>query len=205
MLADLLATPGVVEQCELRSTSVGFMALHGGLEATTWELAQEAASRCDASLYGVVQPEDLTWHVPSQRYALSESKNLAAFCEHVDVAISLHGYGGVPDHPARWLTICVGGSGRPEASVLASALRATLPDYHVLDELDEIPPQYRGLHPDNPVNRTRRAGVQIELPPRVRGVSPIWSDHDFDSEPWTPHSASLLDALVNAAGELSAS
>ena len=26
----------------------------------------------------------------------------------------------------------------------------------------------RGIHPDNPVNRAREGGVQIELPPRVR-------------------------------------
>ena len=200
-LAELLATDGVTEHFELRST-VGFMALHGGLEANTWEIAAEAASRSGASLYGVVQATDLSWHLPSQQYDPADSARLAAFCDHVDVAISLHGYGGVRDHPERWLTICVGGGGRDEAGVVGSALRAALAEYRVLDELDDIPPQYRGIHPDNPVNRVRRAGVQIELPPRVRGTSPVWADHPFDLEPWVPHTAALLEALVAAVSEL---
>ena len=198
MLAELLATPGVTEHCELRS-EIGFLALHGGLEANTWEIAREAADRCDASLYGVVQPADLNWHVPSNRYELAESPQLTAFCDHVEVAVSLHGYGGVVDHPDRWLTICVGGAGRDHAAVVAAALRGSLTDYRILDSFDQIPPQYRGVHPDNPVNRVRAGGVQIELPPRVRGSSPIWADHPFDEEPWVPHTAALLDALVTAA------
>jgi phage replication-related protein YjqB (UPF0714/DUF867 family) len=201
VLADLLATDGVTEHCELRST-VGFMALHGGLEANTWEIAAEAATRCGASLYGVVQPERLTWHVPSKLYALDQSARLAAFCEHVEVVISLHGYGGVRDSEQRWLTICVGGGGRVEAGLVGAELRERLPDYVVLDQLADIPVQYRGVHPDNPVNRVRRAGVQIELPPRVRGTSPVWADHPFDREPWVPHTAALLDALVAAADAL---
>ena len=201
MLDDLLATDGVTEHRELRS-AVGFMALHGGLEANTWEIAREAAERSGASLYGVVQPEQLSWHVPSYRYALGESELLRSFCDHVDVAISVHGYGGVQERPDRWLTICVGGGGRSEARLVGAELRARLEDYSVLDELDDIPTRYRGVHPDNPVNRVRRAGVQIELPPRVRGTSPIWADHPFDLEPWVPHTVALLDALVVAAGRL---
>jgi phage replication-related protein YjqB (UPF0714/DUF867 family) len=201
VLDELLATDGVTEHCELRSR-FGFMALHGGLEANTWEIAREAAERTGASLYGVVQPEQLTWHVPSNRYALGESDLLRSFCDHVDVAISLHGYGGVKDRPDRWLTICVGGGGRDAAHVVGAALRVELPDYAVLDELGDIPPQYRGVHPDNPVNRVRHAGVQIELPPRVRGTSPVWADHPFEAEPWVPHTRALLDALVLAAGRL---
>lgn len=201
MLDELLATDGVTEHCDLRS-SIGFMALHGGLEANTWEIAREAADRSGASLYGVVQPEHLTWHVPSIRYSLADSEQLRSFCDHVDVVISVHGYGGVADRPDRWLTICVGGGGRAEARVVGAALRTRLADYSVLDELDDIPPKYRGVHPDNPVNRVRRAGVQIELPPRVRGTSPIWADHPFDAEPWVPHTVALLDALVAAADDL---
>jgi phage replication-related protein YjqB (UPF0714/DUF867 family) len=30
----------------------------------------------------------------------------------------------------------------------------------------------RGLHPENPVNRARAGGVQLELPPRVRNLGP---------------------------------
>lgn len=201
MLADLLATPGVVEHCELRST-VGFLALHGGLEATTYEIASTAAERAGASLYAVVQPADLTWHVPSHRYSRSDSSALAAFCDHVDVAISVHGYGGVRDHERRWTTIVVGGAHRDAAAIVADELRSALGDYDVLDDLATIPREYRGVHPDNPVNRVRVGGVQIELPPRVRGSSPIWADHDFAAEPFVPHTVALLDALVAAAGRL---
>lgn len=201
MLDELLATDGVTEHCELRSR-VGFMALHGGLEANTFEIAREAADRTGASLYAVVQPDRLTWHVPSKLYLLEESPSLTAFCDHVDIAISLHGYGGVREHPNRWLTICVGGGGRDEAALVGAALRGSLPDYEVFDQLHEIPPQYRGVHPDNPVNRVGRAGVQIELPPRVRGSSPIWAEHDFDTEPWVPHTAALIDALTAVVARL---
>ncbi len=178
------------------------MALHGGLEATTFEIASVAAQRCGASLYAVVQPVDLTWHIPSSRYSLDVSERLAAFCAHVDIAISVHGYGGVRSSDHRWLTIVVGGSGRSEAALVAVALRESLADYHVIDDLDAIPREYRGVHPDNPVNRVRCAGVQIELPPRVRGRSPIWDDHDFASAPFVPHTVALLDALVAAARRL---
>jgi phage replication-related protein YjqB (UPF0714/DUF867 family) len=201
MLADLLATDGVVEHCELRS-SIGFMALHGGLEAATFEIAREAALRTGGSLYAVVQPDELNWHVPSHRYAVEESPQLAAFCAHVDVAISLHGFGGLRNTDQRWLTILVGGCGRTHATIVASMLRAQLPEYLVLDDLDAIPTGYRGVHANNPVNKARRGGVQIELPPRVRGSSPIWADHDFDAHPWVPHTEALLAALVSAARAL---
>lgn len=201
MLADLLATEGVTEHCELRSR-LGFMALHGGLEASTFEIASESARSVDASLYAVVQPDGLTWHVPSHRFDPAQSPALARFCSHVDTVVSIHGYGGVRDHPNRWLTIAVGGSGRDAAQVIARALRHHLDGYDVLDDIEEIPRQYRGLHPRNPVNLVGGAGVQVELPPRVRGTSPVWAEHDFEAEPFVPHTRSLIAALVQAAGEL---
>lgn len=201
LLADLLATPGVMEHCELRSR-VGFMALHGGLEASTYEIAAACATAADASLYAVVQPDDLTWHVPSHRYSLDDSDALRSFCEHVDVAISLHGYGGVRDSDQRWLTIVLGGGDRIRAAALGASLRGVLPDYVVIDDLDAIPREYRGIHPDNPVNRCRSGGVQIELPPRVRGTSPMWADHDFARDPFVPHTRALIGALVATADSL---
>src|SRR5881397_3777507 len=62
--AEFLAHPRVVERLTLRS-SVGFLALHGGLEPGTAEIAEAAASRSRASCYTLVQPGDLRWHVPS--------------------------------------------------------------------------------------------------------------------------------------------
>jgi len=96
----------------------------------------------------------------------------------------------------------VGGAGRRAAGMVGDSLRNHLVDYTVLDELHEIPRRYRGVHPDNPVNLVRGEGVQVELPPRVRGGGPVWADHPFDREPWTPHTTALLDALVHAAGRL---
>ena len=201
MLADLLATEGVREHCELRST-LGFLALHGGLEATTFEIARECARQADASLYAVVQPENLTWHVPSHRFDPADSPALTKFCQHVHVAISVHGYGGIRDHPNRWLTIAVGGGGREAAATVGKTLREHLADYEIIDDIEAIPRQYRGLHERNPVNLVRSAGVQIELPPRVRGTSPIWAEHDFDADPMVPHTRYLIEALVQVAGAL---
>jgi len=198
VFADLLATDGVEEVCELRST-VGFMALHGGLEATTFEIARAASERSNASLYAVVQPDRLSWHVPSHHFDPAASPLLREFCDHVEVAVSIHGYGGVRDSEHRWSTIVLGGAGRAQAAIVARELRTHLDDYVVVDDIDSVPRQYRGLHPRNPVNLVRSAGVQLELPPRVRGTSPIWADHDFDAEPFTPHTSALLDALTAAA------
>ena len=64
-------------------------------------------------------------------------------------------------------------------------------------DIDSIPRQLRGLHPANPVNLPRDGGVQIELPPRVRGSSPLW--WDWEGPGLTPHTESLIDALAVAA------
>lgn len=200
--AALLAAEGVVERCELRSP-VGFLALHGGLEKGTAELAAEAARRCGGSLYAVVQPDELRHHVPSHRCSPDESERFAAFCAHVDVAVSLHGYGGVRDSDQRWTTIAVGGLDRRLAAELAARLRTGLADYLVLDDLEAIPAAYRGVHPTNPVNGFRRGGVQLELPPRVRGHSPMWAGHDFELAPFVPHGEALLAVLVAWAAQFS--
>ena len=120
MLDQLLATPGVREQCVLGSR-FGFLALHGGLEAGTAEIARAAAVASNASIYAVVQPDDVRWHVPSHAFDPAHSCALVEFLAHVEQVVSVHGFGGL-----------------------------------------------RGVHPDNPVNRVRDGGVQIELPPRVR-------------------------------------
>ena len=167
MLADLLATPGVVERCDLHSR-VGFLALHGGLEQGTAEIASDAAARAGASIYTVVQPEDLRWHIPSSRYDPDHSPELARFLDHVDVVVSVHGFGGLRGSDERWITALLGGANRAFAAHLAGALRGALPAYRWLDDIDRIPATLRGVHPRNPVNRPRCQGVQIELPPRVR-------------------------------------
>ena len=174
LLREFLDFPGVQEHSVLRSR-FGFLALHGGLEQGTAEIATAAADAAGASVYAVVQPEDLRWHVPSRNYDPEHSGELATFLAHVDVVVSVHGYGGLRGSDERWTTILVGGSNRVLASDLAGVLGAALPHYRFLDDMELIPTELRGVHSANPVNRTRRGGVQIELPPRIRsrGDAPV--------------------------------
>jgi phage replication-related protein YjqB (UPF0714/DUF867 family) len=167
VLDELLATPGVEERFT-EGSCIGFCALHGGLEEATAEIAHRAALESSGSFYAVVQPDDLHWHVPSHRYDPMHSDGLRAFLDHVEVVISVHGFGGVRDADDRWTTALLGGSNRELASDLQSELSDALPGYRWISDLDVMPKHLRGLHPSNPVNRARRGGVQIELPPRVR-------------------------------------
>jgi phage replication-related protein YjqB (UPF0714/DUF867 family) len=184
VLHELLACPGVEERVVLGST-VGFLALHGGLEEGTAEIASAAASACGASLYAVVQPPDLHWHIPSHRYDPAHALPLQEFLAHVDVVLSVHGYGGLRGSDDRWTTALLGGSNRVFAAATAGILRDELPQYRWIDDLDAMPNHLRGVHPHNPVNRPSGGGVQIELPPRVRRE---------------PDVAALIDALARASG-----
>ena len=83
------------------------------------------------------------------------------------------------------------------AEHVGASLRAHLPAYDVITDLDAIPKQLRGLHDLNPVNVPTQRGVQIELPPRVRGSSPLW--WDWEGPALTPHTESLIVGLVRAA------
>lgn len=186
VFADLLAHPGVTERVELRSR-FGFMAIHGGsLERGTAEIATRAAGQADASLYTVVQPEDLRWHLPSHLVVPEGSPALAGFLEHVDHVVSIHGYG----REGYWTRLLLGGQDRRLAARIGPVLSAGLDGYEIVDDLDAIPSPLRGLHPENPVNRTREGGVQLELPPRVRGLGPHGKPEHVDQ---------LVAALARAA------
>jgi phage replication-related protein YjqB (UPF0714/DUF867 family) len=91
------------------------------------------------------------------------------FLAHVDVAVAVHGYGA----EGFWTTLLLGGSNRTLATHIADHLRPRLDGFDVVDDLDAIPVRLRGVHPDNPVNRPAAGGVQLELPPRVRGTTPL--------------------------------
>jgi phage replication-related protein YjqB (UPF0714/DUF867 family) len=203
-LPDLLAHDGVRECLHLDS-HVGFLALHGGLERGTFEIAQEASLRSGASLYAVVQPDDLRWHLPSSAYDPAQSEALAAFLGHVEVIVSVHGYGGLVTSDDRWTTVLVGGSDRALAARLAVTLRLALPGYTFLDDIEAIPARLRGVHPDNPVNRARGGGVQLELPPRVRGYGRYWDELGADAlapSGLRPHTEALVGALTEQAQRL---
>jgi phage replication-related protein YjqB (UPF0714/DUF867 family) len=192
--AALLALPGVVEHCVLRST-IGVMAYHGGsLEQMTDVIAAAAAEIAGASYYAVLQPDGIRDHVPSTSVRSSSSPALARFLAHVEVVVTIHGYG----RRGRFLSLLLGGSNRSLAEHLAAELRPALPGYSVITELDDIPVELRGLHPDNPVNVPREGGVQIELPPRVRGTSPFSPPPADDG--LSPPTRALIDALARGIG-----
>ena len=191
--ASLLDTPGVEEVSELRSR-VGFMAYHGGsLEAMTDVIASRAAERSSASLYAVVQPEGMRQHLPSIQVRPAESAVLATFLDHVDIVVTVHGYG----RRGLFGSLLLGGTNRVFADHVGDSLRSTLPAYDIVTDVDAIPKPLRGLHRDNPVNLPREGGVQIELPPRVRGSSPLW--WDWEGPGLTPHTEALIDGLAGAA------
>lgn len=162
MLAELIATRGVVEELDLAG-SLGVMALHGGLEAGTADAARRTAAAVGASSYVLMQPDDLAWHVPSIEYDPRQSPRLRRFLDHISFAVSFHGFGrrGMED------TVLLGGRNRRIAGLLAAAItrRSRLT---VIDDPELMPASLRGMHPSNPVNLPENGGVQLELSPGAR-------------------------------------
>ncbi|WP_329012561.1 poly-gamma-glutamate hydrolase family protein [Streptomyces sp. NBC_01601] len=145
---------------------IGLLALHGGVEGGTAELATEVAARTGATLLTFTQPTGPPAHIPSIR--MSACAPLRTFLSHATLTISLHGH----NRGATPRTIYVGGSNRPAARVLAAALSHWAPAFVPITTLSDIPNPLRGLHPDNPVNQTRQGGVQLELPVQARTTYP---------------------------------
>ena len=178
---------------ELRS-GFGFLAFHGGsLERMTDRIAAEAAERSGASLYAVVQPPDMRWHLPSIEVTPDASEDLAAFLDHVEVAVAVHGFG----RHGLWSTLLVGGGNRSLAEHVGGHLASALTDHQVCTDLDVMPTELRGVHSDNPVNRCRSGGAQLELPPGVRGLTPRWAEWSGPALP--PPTEALVAALAEAA------
>jgi phage replication-related protein YjqB (UPF0714/DUF867 family) len=190
-LSELLSEPGMIEEGELRSR-FGFLAIHGGgLEEMTDVIAERAAKEADASVYLLRHPDRYPHHLPSALYHPGESPRLAEFLDHVDVAVSLHGYGRI----GRATQMLAGGRNRALAAHLARHIRLT--GYQVVTDIDDIPPELRGLHPHNPVNRVREGGTQLELSPRVRGISPRSPLPGLDG--LSPVTTALVRGLADAA------
>lgn len=191
---DLLQRPGVVEALDLRG-KLGFMAFHGGnLERITDQIASEAAARSGSSFYAVLQPHGMRHHLPSTKVDPAESPKLAAFLDHCDHVIAVHGYG----KRGHFTSLLCGGGNRDLANHVADHLRDAVPAYRVIDDIDAIPKQLRGLHPRNPCNLTSGGGMQLELPPRVRGLTPLiwyWPAHGGPPPYGGPHRRSEIDAI----------
>ena len=142
----------------------------------------------------MLHPVGLDVHLPSTVFDPAASPALARFLDHVEVVVTVHGYG----RRERWTTPArrrVRTGTWPPTS--PSHLRPALPDYEVVTDLEDMPSGLRGLHPDNPVNRPRGGGVQLELPPRVRGRSPLSPPAGPDG--LSPPTRALIDALAAAA------
>ncbi len=170
------------------------MAYHGGaLEVMTDVIASEAARRSNASLYAVLQPEGMREHLASTRIRPAESDRLRAFVDHVDVVVTIHGFG----QRGLFGSLLLGGRNRALAEHVGRTLQGAIPAYEIITDIDRIPSNLRGLHADNPVNLVPGCGVQVELPPRVRGSSPMW--WDWEGPGLTPHTSALIDGLVEAA------
>lgn len=190
-LSALLNEPGMTEFSQLRSR-FGFLAIHGGgLEEMTDVIAERAAEAAGASVYVVRHPDHYPHHLPSARFDPAESTRLAEFLDHVEVAVSLHGYG----RHGRSTQLLAGGRNRTLAAHLSRHIQ--LPGYQVITDLDDIPPELRGLHPRNPVNRVRDGGTQLELSARVRGISPRSPLPDDDG--LSSVTSTLIQGLVDAA------
>jgi len=194
---EFLGKPNVTEVCELRSARLGFMAYHGGqLEKVTDVIASNAAEASGCSYYGVLQTdEDDVVHLPSKTVAPAESETLASFLDHVDVVVTIHGYG----RKRLWHALLLGGQNRTLATHVARHLRRRLPDYDVIDNPSDIPVGLAGMHPANPVNLPPNQGVQIELPATVRWnrKGRHWSD--LGSHGRAPQVQALIDGLAEAA------
>jgi phage replication-related protein YjqB (UPF0714/DUF867 family) len=195
---ELLAHPEVTEEQVLvppvGGVAIGFLALHGGLEPGTAEIAVDAARRAGASWYVIHQPDSLKRHVPSHEHDPAAAPLLAGFLDHVDVVISVHGYWGHRDDG-----LLVGGGDRALAAELGARLREALPGYVVVDDLDDIPRRLRGVDPRNPVNRATR-GVQVELPHPVRAIGPYGRGEA--GERHRSHTEALVDALAGFASNV---
>jgi phage replication-related protein YjqB (UPF0714/DUF867 family) len=213
-LAELLTLPGIEEECILRS-KVGFMALHGGSQDRgTDQIARRAAEQAGASYYAIVHPNGLRVHLTSRLLNPDHSTSLRSFLEHVEVAISVHGFGR--DGFALWFDpdrglvvepygpamkgrqtgplrgIIVGGQNGQLLDAARQLFHERFAGYHVADERVRL-----GFHPDNPVNLPSNHGVQVELPPGMRGIG------DF-GETLVPREDGVVSEVVAALVELAA-
>jgi phage replication-related protein YjqB (UPF0714/DUF867 family) len=189
------------------------MALHGGSQDRgTDQIARLSAEQAGASYYAIVQPAGLRVHLTSRRHDPDQSALLRGFLQHVDTAISVHGFGR--DSFALWIDperglvidpygpairgnqsgplrgVIVGGRNAELLEAARQLLHDRFAGYRVADERVRL-----GFHPDNPVNLPSERGVQVELPPGLRGIG------DF-GELFAPHQDGVVTEVVAALVEL---
>ena len=124
MITKLLEREDVSEELELRST-FGFMAYHGGsLEKATDVIAREAAERSNSSYYGLIQSHEDPIHFASTQLLEEKSKSLKLFLDHIQIVVTIHGYGR--EH--LFYSVLLGGWNRQSANHFAPILRTALQD-----------------------------------------------------------------------------
>ncbi len=177
-LRELLRHPAVREVAGIEA-AFGFMALHGGIEPSTYEIAEAAALASGAGLYAVVQPEwrEPDGHLTSVRYDRTESRLLDAFLSLSTMVLSLHGMNLARLNDK----VALGGGNRSLAGRVGRKLRSA--GFRVIDDMERIPRHLRGEHPLNPVNLPSEGGVQIEIgrnlrldPSAVAGLTDVLTD-----------------------------
>ena len=138
-------------------------------------IASVAAERSGASYYGVLQPEDVQWHIPSHKVSPDSSPQLATFIEHVDIVITIHGFGR-RDH---FTSLLLGGQNRDLADHVARHLEPRLPDYNIVTDLDLIPQgpaRPASRQPGEPAPAAgcadRAAATHPRLEPDLGGLGP---------------------------------
>jgi phage replication-related protein YjqB (UPF0714/DUF867 family) len=123
------------------------------------------------------------------------STRFQSFIDHCGVVVTVHGYG----RRGYFTSLLCGGGNRRLATHVARHVRRAVPAYRTIDDLEAIPAGLRGVHPRNPCNLTRWGGVQLELPPRVRGLSPLSRHWPTGNGERFPHVDQLIDGLAAAA------
>jgi len=196
------------------------MALHGGSQDRgTDQIASRAAELSGASYYAIVQPNRLRVHLTSRLHDPDHSDYLRTFLQHIEIAVSVHGYGregfslrvdplrgplidaygpalrGAQTGPLRGIIL---GGQNPELLAAARQLfHDRFPGYHVADEGVRL-----GFHRDNPVNLPSAHGVQIELPPGLRGIGEFGEHLVPREDDAVPEVIGVLVELAERAGEL---
>ncbi len=196
------------------------MALHGGSQDRgTDQLACRAARQSGSSYYAIVQPRGLRVHLTSRLHNPAHSERLQGFLRHVEIAISVHGFGrdsfsfwvdpgrgpmldlygpalrGTQTGPLRG--VIVGGRNPDLLDAARRLLRDRFAGYHVADERVRL-----GFHPDNPVNLPSAAGIQIELPPGLRGIGDFGECLVPAEDGLVAETIAALVELANLASEL---
>ena len=157
-LSELLADPAVIE---LKPVAIpvrlpGHPRRRSGADDGRHRRA--AADAAGASVYLLRHPRAIRTIYRRPAISPQASARLSEFLEHVDVVVSVHGYGRI----GRSTQLLAGGGNRALAQHLARHI--DVPGYQVVTDLDAIPAELRGLHPDNPVNRGAAAAPSSNSP-----------------------------------------